>query len=166
VSALRSNDGEQDEFVTPEMAAARAAFYGEGGIASCQRVVHSALPDRQIQVLENMTRDALMLAKRAGLDPIETIDGMSNTADAAGITARHGQDEVQAALGRAALAAQQSAVPDTTEGIDICSCQSTSQPSSAGSSKTRPGTAGQANHIPLQARCPKRRGELFSCREH
>jgi AAA domain len=123
VSAFPTQDGEQDEFATPEMAAARAAFYGEGGIASCQRVVHSAVPDRQIQVLENMTRDALILAERAGLDPIETIDSMSNTADAAGITARHGQDEVQAALGRAAVAAKPSAVPDAIEEVDICSPQ-------------------------------------------
>jgi Protein of unknown function (DUF3987) len=85
----------------PEIRAARLAFYGDGGLASCRRVVRGAAPGKELAVLELQTREALSLARKVEINEIDVIDIFDNLAGAQGITDEYGTDAVQAALARA-----------------------------------------------------------------
>src|SRR4051812_47153172 len=85
---------------TPEQAALREVFYGQGGIASCKRVILNAPPQNLILVIENQTREALTIGRKAGIDDVEILDQLTNSLNARNISESCGQGEIQAAMER------------------------------------------------------------------
>ena len=66
---------ESDELLRPpEQHRAYSALYGDGGLASWQRIIRSALPENRPSILRNALLELYPLARRAAVDHAEIAD--------------------------------------------------------------------------------------------